>query len=138
MDYEKKYKEALERAKMILCNVCEGSASANDIETIFPELAESDDERIRKEIIHYILYKASGISAEQEHAWIAYLEKQKERKPAEWRDRLKDEIKHLKIDVYDQSHQFDLGARSSLTFLESFIDSLTQEQPEVDLEEAAK
>lgn len=53
-------------------------------------------------------------------------------------EKLKDEIKHLKIDVYDQSHQFDLGARSSLTFLESFIDSLTQEQPEVDLEEAAK
>ena len=47
-------------------------------------------------------------------------------------DRLKDEIKYLKIDVYDEAHQFDLGARSSLTFLESFIDSLQQEQPEVD------
>lgn len=45
-------------------------------------------------------------------------------------NRLKDEIKHLKIDVYDEAHQFDLGARSSLTFLESFIDSLQQEQPD--------
>lgn len=55
-------------------------------------------------------------------------------------ERLKDEIKHLKIDVYDEAHQFDLGARSSLTFLESFIDSLQQEQqkePEKSLEEAA-
>ena len=43
-------------------------------------------------------------------------------------EKLKDEIKHLKIDVYDEAHQFDLGARSSLTFLESFIDSLQQEQ----------
>lgn len=46
-------------------------------------------------------------------------------------DSIKDEIKHLKIDVYDESHQFDLGARCSLTFLESFIDSLQQEQPDV-------
>ena len=53
-------------------------------------------------------------------------------------EKLKDEIKHLKIDVYDEAHQFDLGARSSLTFLESFIDSLQQEQPEVDLEKAAR
>lgn len=45
-------------------------------------------------------------------------------------DRLRAEIKHLKIDVYDEAHQFDIGARSSLTFLESFIDSLQQEQPE--------
>lgn len=43
-------------------------------------------------------------------------------------EKLKDEIKHLKIDVYDEAHQFDLGARSSLTFLESFIDSLQQEK----------
>jgi hypothetical protein len=41
-------------------------------------------------------------------------------------EKLKDEIKHLKIDVYDEAHQFDLGARSSLTFLESFIDTLTE------------
>ena len=49
-------------------------------------------------------------------------------------EKLKDEIKHLKIDVYDEAHQFDLGARSSLTYLESFIDSLQQEQPEAELE----
>ena len=46
-----------------------------------PELAEIEDERIRKEIIHYILYKANGVSEKQEHEWIAYLEKQKEQKP---------------------------------------------------------
>lgn len=36
---------------------------------------ESEDERIRKEIMHYILYCADGISEEQEIKWIAYLEK---------------------------------------------------------------
>lgn len=47
-------------------------------------------------------------------------------------EKLKDEIKHLKIDVYDEAHQFDLGARSSLTYLESFIDSLPQETPDTE------
>ena len=55
-------------------------------------------------------------------------------------EKLKDEIKHLKIDVYDEAHQFDLGARSSLTFLESFIDSLQQEHPSLpsNIDEAAE
>ena len=45
-------------------------------------------------------------------------------------EKLKDEIKHLKVDVYDEAHQFDLGARNSLSSLESFIDSLPQETPD--------
>ena len=40
--------------------------------------AESEDEKIRKEIIHYILYKASGVPEKQEHEWVSYLERQKE------------------------------------------------------------
>jgi len=51
MDYEKRYKESLERAKAILCNLGEGASSIRDIETIFPELAESEDERIRKALV---------------------------------------------------------------------------------------
>ena len=50
------------------------------IETLIPELAESEDERIRKEIIHYLDYTAGGLSSEEQHKWIAYLEKQKEQK----------------------------------------------------------
>ena len=49
-------------------------------------------------------------------------------------DHLKAKIRHLKIDVYDEANQFDIGARSSLTFLESFIDSLQQEPIEKDEE----
>lgn len=56
MDYEKKYKEALERAKGLLEGMDEGDyfASNEDIENIFPELKESEDEKIRREIIEYI------------------------------------------------------------------------------------
>ena len=46
MDYEKKYKEALERAR----ELSKTTTGAN-YEYIFPELAESEDERIRKWLI---------------------------------------------------------------------------------------
>ena len=47
-----------------------------------PELKESEDERIRKAIIHYILYETKGtISEDTEHTWVKWLEKQKEQKP---------------------------------------------------------
>lgn len=50
MDYEKKYKEALERARQFSEHPLQEDSS-NIVEYIFPELQESKDERIRKEII---------------------------------------------------------------------------------------
>ena len=80
MDYEKKYNEALERAKAILCNLGEGASSIRDIETIFPELAESEDERMKKAIVH-VLYEnysdAAVIEGVEIAEIIAWLEKQK-------------------------------------------------------------
>ena len=83
MNYEKKYKEALERAKGLLEGMDEGDylASSEDIENIFPELAESEDERIRKELIAIysvgakVNAKTGDISDKDIVAW---LEKQKE------------------------------------------------------------
>ena len=78
-----RYEEALERAKTLYGN----SVSDNAIlEHIFPELAESEDERIRKALICGL---SEGLS---DHNWqdfggatidecIAWLEKQKEQKP---------------------------------------------------------
>jgi len=75
MDYEKKYNEALGRAKKF-----EEKYGGGYAEYIFPELAESEDERIREWLVNY--FKAVGkswihrdISPEQ---ILAYLEKQKE------------------------------------------------------------
>ena len=49
MDYEKSYKEALERAKALIeTNTSDALFHLKDIESIFPELKESEDERIRK------------------------------------------------------------------------------------------
>ena len=82
--FEKKYNEALERARALWREAIEKEYVDDylkDYETIFPELRESEDERIRKELINFILYKAKGVSEEQEHSWVTYLEKQKEQKP---------------------------------------------------------
>jgi len=58
-----KYEEALELARQ-----------GKPIEEIFPELKESEDERIRKEIISYLESRDFDI----EDGWIPWLEKQKE------------------------------------------------------------
>lgn len=60
------------------------------LEALAPELAESEDERIRKELVAF--FKAMQDSPWHEEYWhdleidriLAYLEKQKDRKPAEW------------------------------------------------------
>lgn len=74
MDYEKRYKEALERARELYSQHWV-EWSDKDIENIFPELKESEDEKVRKEIIEYI-----KIGTYRED-WIAWLEKQGEKKP---------------------------------------------------------
>lgn len=87
MDYEKKYKEALERARE-LKNKLEKScslATPTGIETIFPELKMNEDERIRKELICGIQDACvnGGFSIYTKRAtineWIAWLEKQGKR-----------------------------------------------------------
>lgn len=72
MDYEKKYKEALERAKYYQKE--NGSAV---ISAIFPELAESEDEKIRKELLAVI--NDLVLPDEQQSRFVAWLEK----KPAD-------------------------------------------------------
>lgn len=76
MDYEKKYNEALEHAQAeILAN----PGLRKTWEEIFPELRESEDERIRKWIASYIHH---GVFTEDEHPMalkaVEWLEKQKE------------------------------------------------------------
>ena len=57
------------------------------LETLIPQLAESEDERIRKEIIDIVEAYRANCVYEGTHRFddcLAYLEKQKEQKPAEW------------------------------------------------------
>lgn len=52
MDYEKKYKDALERAKIEL-NADTTQGTKNVLMTVFPELQESEDEKIKETLIDY-------------------------------------------------------------------------------------
>lgn len=51
MNYEDKYKQALERAKDMLSYK---EVRQEDMEYLFPELAESEGERIRKKLICFV------------------------------------------------------------------------------------
>lgn len=83
MDYEKKYKEALERARQFSEHPLQED-SDSIVEYIFPELAESKDERIRKALIHLVNSNKElsfGIDNYDGIKWsdiLAWLEKQGE------------------------------------------------------------
>ena len=86
MDYEKKYKEALERAKDFKNGIVQFALDPGEsiVHYIFPELRESEDERIRKELIEFIKWSVDRHfmredfhQAKRPSEWIAYLEKQK-------------------------------------------------------------
>ena len=66
------------------------------LSVVIPELAESEDERIRKELVNFILYRAGRVllDKETEHRFVAYLEKQKEQKP-EWSDEDRDNLERV-------------------------------------------
>ncbi len=78
MDYEKAYKDALNKAKSKIWNDKGHLLYEDDIIEIFPELAESEDERIRKEIIQFLQLPHPQFVGKRNHEkWIAWLEKQK-------------------------------------------------------------
>ena len=79
----KAYDEAIERANKIDTLNKEYLTSKEAKEYIFPELAESEDEKIRKAIISFLEQSGYGGVGEYPKAkMIAWLEKQKEQKPA--------------------------------------------------------
>ena len=81
MDYKKLYKESLDRAKNIY-----GASESKDIlstlTTIFPELRQNEDEKIKKDIIYFLSRNTFqfGEDIDKYKAWIAWLEKQGESK----------------------------------------------------------
>ena len=73
----KAYDEALERARKLY----EQGTITESLGYVFPELKESEDDRIRKELIDYHRSMAAAADDYVHEAWIAWLEKQGEQKP---------------------------------------------------------
>ena len=89
LDYEKAYKEAIEKLRILQRSwSATQNRAAKEIAEAFPELLENEDERIRREILETLHY---GLACEESVLMpgatttlkeaIAYLEKQKEQKP---------------------------------------------------------
>ena len=111
MDYEKKYKEALERVRrlhdrMLVLSSTDALVASAELEFIFPELAESEDERIRKEL------KEAFEAYDIESTWngipirsiITWLEKQKEQNGED--EFLEDELSAF-LQNYDKEYDDD-------------------------------
>lgn len=95
MDYEKKYKETLEKAKVFLkrwecVEEANSSLVMEEVKDIFPELKVSEDERIRKALIELVKYAKRGcfeilkgmpFNVVSMDAMLAWLEKQGDEKP---------------------------------------------------------
>ena len=84
-NYEEKYKNALSQAKQAIDNIPDKSF-AEWLQNIFPELKESEDEKIRKVLIKYLKERLhSGFNEEVRicNDGIAWLEKQGEQKPTD-------------------------------------------------------
>lgn len=81
MNYEQKYKKALEKARQ-LCAYPTTKPFISDLQDLFPELNESEDKQIRKELIDYLKERKSCESYGQYvlryDRWINLLEKQDE------------------------------------------------------------
>jgi hypothetical protein len=115
MDYEKKYKEVIERAsKLIVQNPYDTVSQM--MEYLFPELKESEDERIRKWIIDDIRYNMnneplnnSEYKKEAEKA-IAWLEKQGEQKFIINIDKMVDEFAHTEVKGYGIPSMIEVDA----------------------------
>lgn len=91
---ENRYQEALERARKEL-NACgsQNCDAARQIFRLFPELKESNDERIRKSIIGFLITISSlkdgktvsnkDFDSKAILEWVTWLEKQSEQKPTD-------------------------------------------------------
>lgn len=136
------YDEALERARKMLNMILDNELLGfpDQIREIFPQLRESEDERIRKELISLVRMHVlesdtclvRGGKTTRKEA-IAYLEKQKEQKPAEW-DELQSEFKNIneafedgKKEVVAHPEKYDLckpaeWSKNDTTFLNEITD----------------
>ena len=119
MDYEEKYKTALERARIWKDKSGMPKDKQGILDDIFPELAESEneDERIREEIIQYIK------TGTYHKDWIAWLEKQGKKKlNTEDRCIIQDTISICERARMKATHEIDYeNVTRCIDWLKSFI-----------------
>ena len=119
-----KREEAIKELRGFIGQLTEGCQEA--IKVLIPELSESEDERIRKEIISALKFANDG-GVYDKH--IAYLEKQVQQ-PAEWSEEDENKLNHILEIVHIASgREVSVDEKEEL---ESFLKSL-RPQPKAKL-----
>lgn len=99
----KRYELALERCRKLYneAKANEYNSDIEDYETIFPELAENEDEKIRKEIINCVKNYGPAIANPKLYKdMLSWLEKQGAQKPIISNNALREGIAHFGITQY--------------------------------------
>ena len=92
--------------------IADGQISQEVAEKYFPELRESEDERIRKELVDFIYDKTDTYELrEKSNSWLAWIEKQGEQKPVpDWMPKFLDELRSKK-NYFDWDEHKDIEGR---------------------------
>lgn len=133
MDYEKKYKEALKKARQ-LCVYPTTKPFISDLQDIFPELTELEDEKIRKALIQLVKkagegYEnvSEGISIQKAIAWLEKGEQKHAKNIVEtW--------KAMRLEVYQQAsgnrHEPNCSDDTTKMFSLNDIDEIVEKMSE--------
>ena len=131
MNYKEKakaYDEALKKSKKLY----EQGTITESLSYVFPELKESDDEKIRKEIIEYFKkYPALSLGDYNVQDILAWLEKQGEQKHAK---NIVETWKAMRLEVYQQAsgnrHEPNCSDDTTKMFSLNDIDEIVEKMSE--------
>lgn len=129
MDYKEKYQEALDLARTFHDGyIIQGhNGEAGILEEIFSELKESEDEKIRKEIIDFLELPHHQFVGKRNHEkWIAWLENQSKKQGKSALEVWKD----MRLEVYQQAsgnrHEPNYSDDSTKMFSLNDIDEIIE------------
>ena len=138
MNYEKAYKEALERIQKYSKD--EHGCTRLKPEDIFPELKDSENERIRKELISYVKDliachdKPDAKRDEKYESWLDWLDKQAQPK---WDDEDESNYQNIFTHLIMEGNSATLDAnRKKWRKLSTWFKSRIPVQNEIDLDRA--
>ena len=109
-DYQKEFDNHIDKSKL-LPQIMQAGITA--LTETFPQLAESDDERVRKELLSFIesVQHSYLCGTDRREKWIAYLEKQKDLdkmiivSPEVWDNAISDDFENGKKEGEKQKEQ---------------------------------
>ena len=137
MDYEKKYKETLERAKYYKEGITDHKLEndENILDYIFPELKESEDEKIRKMLIAFVKNDSIITSNKNKQNALAWLEKQGEQKPQGkpalevWKDMRLEVYQQASGNRHEPNYSDDSTKMFSLADIDEIIEKMSEQNP---------